>query len=314
MKKILIWIAIIIIVILALGVLRDQIIKTALTITISQVTGAPVHMDGFSLGVFNQSVKITGFKVYNPKGFSRGILVDLPKIGVVYDLKALLKKELHFPSIEIEIKELGLEKNKDGKLNVDSFKVVKQEKKKGQSPKQMPFQIDLLKLDMGKIVSRDYGSGKEPVVKVYDINIHRSYKNITSAQVLGAFILAEPMKAAGIKGAKIYSVAMLSGTAFLPVGLAFTFAGNDSAEQDFSVSFDRAYAAGLALLKQKGQVVEEDKPAGNISASVDSADITFKVIQKPDNNIQVVVSARKYLLPKPEIAGGILYEVAEKLK
>lgn len=315
MKKILVWPAVILIAAFFLAVIKDQIIKTAVTITASQITGAPVHIGGFSLGLFNQSVKISGFKMYNPKGFSRGILVDLPKINVKYDLGALLKKKLHLVGLEIELKELGLEKNKEGQLNVDSLKVVKEAgKEKGKQAEQMPMQIDTLKLNLGKIVYKDYGKEGWPVVNVYDINIHKDYKNITSAQALAALILSEPMKAAGIRGAKIYGAAMLAGAAVLPVAVAFTLAGKDSVEQGYAASFDKAYAAGLEVLKKMGQVNKEDKPGGVIFASVESADVTLKVIKKPRNSVLVTVSARKYLLPKPELAGGVLYEVTEKLK
>ncbi len=314
MKRILIVSAIVVIAVLAAGIIKDQIIKTVITIAATEITGAPVHIDAFSLGVFNQSVRISGFKMYNPKGFPRGILVYLPEINVTYDLGALFKKRLHLVSAEIELKEMGLIKNEEGKLNVNELKVVKQgAKKEGKPSKQMPMQIDMLKLGIGKIVSKDYSSGKEPVVYVYDVNIHKNYKNITSARQLAALIMIEPMKAAGIQGAEIYGVAILAGVAVLPVGIAATFAAKDSAQQEFASSFENAYDASLAVLRQKGRVTE-DRAAGVISGEVDSAQVTVKVSKKTAKTTEVVVSARKYLLPKPKIAGGVLYEIAERLK
>lgn len=315
MKKVFIVLAVVLVCFIVLGMLKDQIIKSVVTVTATQVTGAPVHMDGFSLGVMSQSVRITGFKMYNPAGFSRGILIDMPTIYVKLDLVALLKQNLHLINAEIELKEMGLEKNKEGKLNVDELKVAKQEPKKEAKPaKQMPMQIDMLKLGMGKIVVKDYTSGGEPTVKVFDINLHKNYKNITSAQQLAALILAEPMKSAGIQGAKIYGVAMLAGVAVLPVAVVATFAGKDSASQEFAYSIDKVYEASLKAIKQKGSIGSENKATGVISATVDSAQITVKITKKADNKTEVVASARKYLLPKPEIAGGILYDIAEKLK
>ncbi len=314
-KRILIVLAIIVIAIFAIGILKDQIIKTVITVAATEITGAPVHIDGFSLGVFNQSVRISGFKMYNPKGFPRGILVYLPEINVTYDLGALFKKRLHLVSAEIELKEMGLIKNEEGKLNVNELKVVKQgAKKEGKPSKQMPMQIDMLKLGIGKIVSKDYSSGKEPVVYVYDVNIHKNYKNITSARQLAALIMIEPMKAAGIQGAEIYGVAILAGVAVLPVGIAATFAAKDSAQQEFTSSFENAYDASLAVLRQKGRVTKEDRPGGIINGQVDSAQVTVKVSKKTAKTTEVVVSARKYLLPKPKIAGGVIYEISERLK
>jgi len=315
MKKTIVVLGILFIVIVTGNIIKDQLVKSAITIIATQVTGAPVHIDGFSLGVFSQSVRISGFKMYNPKGFSRAILVDLSKINVRYDFGALFKKKLHLVNVEIEIKEIGLEKNKAGKLNVDELKVVKQGKKQeGKPSEQMSMQINVLTLSMGRIVSKDYAAAGEPIVKVYDINIRKSYKNITSAQQLAALILAEPMKAAGIQGAAIYGAAMLTGVAVLPVALALTLMGRDSVQQDFITTFDNTYEEALRVLKQMGKITREGKSQGIIGAIINSAQINVKIIKKADNKTQVVVSARKYLLPKPEIAGGVIYRISEKLK
>ena len=314
MKKALIVLAIVVISILAIGILKDQIIKSIITIAATEVTGAPVHIDGFSLGLFNQSMRISGFKMYNPKGFPRGILVHLSKINVTYDLGAIFKKKLRLATAEIELNEMGLIKNAQGQLNVNELKVMKQaEKKEAKPSRQMLMQIDLLKLGIGKIVSKDYSSGKEPVVYVYDVNIHKSYKNITSVQELAALIMIEPMKAAGIQTAGIYGVAMVAGVAILPVGIAATFAGKDSVQQEFALSFEEVYGAALAVLSRKGKITEE-RAAGVIRGNVDSAWVTVKISNKTAKITKVVVSARKYLFPKPKIAGGVLYEIAEKLK
>ena len=316
MKKILIISAVVIIAILTIGIVKDQIIKSAITVVATQVTGAPVHIDGFSLSVFSQSVRISGFKMYNPEGFSKDILVDFSKINVMYDTGALFKKKLHLVNAEVDLKEMGLEKNKEGRLNVDALKVVNQEgpRQKGKPSEQMPMQIDILKLGIGKIVSKDYSAGKEPVVKVYDVNIHKSYKNIQSAQQLAVLILAEPMKAAGIQGAKIYGVAMLAGAAVLPVAVAVTFLGKDSAQQDFAADFDNAYNVSLAVLDRMGKTTKKDKINGIIGADINSVQVSLKVQKKSDSKIRVIISARKYFFPKPEIAEGVLYEISEKLK
>jgi len=317
MKKPLKLSLIVVVSILAAAILKDFVIKSVITVAATQVTGAPVHIDGFSLGVFNQTVRISGFKMYNPKGFPRGTLVYLSRINVTYDLGALFRKRLHLSNAEIELKEMGLIKNAEGKLNVNELKVMKQVEKKearGRKPsKQMPMQIDTLKLGIGKIISKDYSSGKEPVVYVYDVNIHKTYRNITSAQALAALILVEPMKAAGIQTAEIYGVAMAAGVAVLPVGIAATFAGKDNAQQEFAASFDNAYKAGLAVLKRKGKVTE-DRQAGLITGEVDGATVRIQIKKKAVDKVVIMVSARKFMLPKPKIAGGVLYEIAEKLK
>jgi len=315
MKKIVIILAAVLLALFAIGIIKDHIIKGIVTVAASNITGAPVRIDGLSLGVLNQSVRISGFKMYNPEGFSKSILIDLSKINAKYDLGALLKKKLHLINAEIEIKEMGLEKNKEGKMNVDALKIAKQGEKKEEKPsEQMPMQIDVFKLGIGKIILRDYSSGKEPILNAYEINIHKTYKDITSAQQLVALIMTEPMKAAGIQGVKIYGIAALAGAAILPVGIAATFAGKDSAQQEFASGFDNVYAAALAVMQKKGKITAEDKSNGIIKAEINSAGVALKINRKSANKTEIAASARKLLLPKPEIAGGVLYEIAEKLK
>ena len=314
MKKVIILI-LVIFALFVIGIVKDQIIKGVVETVASKITGAPVHIDGFSLGVLNRSVRISGFKMYNPEGFSKGILIDLSRINVKYDLGALLKKKLHLLNAEIEIKEMCLEKNKEGKMNVDSLKIAKQgEKKEGKPAEQMPMQIDVFKLGIGKIILKDFSSGKEPIINAYEINLHKTYKDIGSAQQLAALIMTEPMKAAGIQGAKIYGIAALAGAAILPVGIAATFAGKDSAQQEFASGFDNVYAVALAVMQKKGKITAEDKSNGIIKAEINSAGVALKINKKSANKTEIVASARKLLLPKPEIAGGVLYEIAEKLK
>ena len=206
MKKLITIIGVIIIFLIAAVIFKDQLIKTAITTGATNVVGAPVKIKKFSLGIFNQTIRIKDFKIFNPEGFPEGALVDMPEISVDYDLSALLKKNLHFKKLVIDLKEVGIYKNKDGELNVDSLKIVEQGQKstKGAEEKEepsepMPMQIDVLTLKMGKVVYKDLSAGEKPSVEVFDIGISKTYENITSAQQLVALILAEPMKKSGNK-------------------------------------------------------------------------------------------------------------------
>lgn len=317
MKKIIIVALVVIVGFFVVGMAKDQIIKSVVMAVGSNVTGTRIQIGGFSLGILKQVVSIKNFKMYNPAGFPAGVMVDLPQVHVESELFSLLKGKLHLKTVSIELKELNLIKNKEGKLNVDSLKVSQQQpeearEKKPAKPQQM--QIDLLNLNIGRIVMRDYSVEKGPAVEVYDINLKKSYKNITGAQQLTALILTEPMKAAGIKGAAIYGVSALAGVAVLPVAATVMFMGKDSAEKDFDVSLDKLYNVSLKLLNSIGQVKKEDKASGVIQADVRGANITVKLKELSGRTNQIVISARKYMLPKPEIAGGILYQITEELK
>jgi hypothetical protein len=73
------------------------------------------------------------------------------------------------------------------------------------------MQIDLFTLSIGKIVYKDYTIGTEPGVRVYDVNRHKSYKNISTVQQLALLMLAEPMNIFVEKKAEILGVPMREG-------------------------------------------------------------------------------------------------------
>ena len=301
---------------LAFCLVRDFLVKSLIGTAVSSITGAPTRVSGLSLSIIRQSVKISNFRMYNPKGFPKDILVDIPEIRVACNLKALITGKIHLRQLDLEIKEIGLVKNKEGKLNVDSLKIAAQkpEEKEKKPAKQLAMRIDLVSLGMGRVVSRDYSVEDQPVIKVYDINLKKTYKNIISAQQLAVLIISEPLKAAGMQGLKVYGVSMLAGVAALPVVAAFTFAGKDYAQETFSVTAQRAYDAGLQAIKMAGKVRQENKGSGIISAEVDGARVTLKLKKLSENSIQVTISARKFGLPQAEIASGVMYRLREQLK
>jgi len=317
-KKAGIIIAVVLVVLVAVSLLRDLAIKQVITVYGGHITGTTVTLDAFSLSLVRQSVAITGFTMHHPPGFEKGMMIDLPRMSLDVDALGLLKGKLHVQSAALSLKEMVLIRNREGKLNVDSLKIAqkkpdqqKQEPKKPQ--KKMPMQIDLLTLELGKVVMKDYTRGTEPKVTVYDLNIKKTYKNITSAEQLAALIMIEPMKSAGITGAAIYGAAAVAGVGLLPAVAVVTLAGKDSSQQEFNSRPERVYAESLNLVNAIGKVKSEDKAGGLIKASVQGTDMTITV-EKKDRKTLVTVAARRYMIPKPKEASGFLFRLAERLK
>ncbi len=310
MKKVLIVIGIVVAIsLVCMAIFKDMILKSVVTTVASRTIGSPVHMDGFSLNIFNSTIHISGFKIYNPGGFPEGIMVSCPKIKVIYDPNTLFKQKRHFLIVEIELKEMGVVKNKESKLNVDSLKIVQES---DDSPP-TPMQIDLFTLSIGKIVYKDYTIGTEPDVRVFDINKHKTYKSIPTIQQLILLVLAEPLKDTAIKGAAIYGVTLLTGIAAPPVAIAAIFIGQDSVQEIVVASFEHVYSISLEVLKRMGTITKEDVLSGVIKANINGAMVALQLEKTEDNKIEITISARKYLLPKLDIAGGVLYQISDKL-
>jgi hypothetical protein len=321
MKKILF---VILILLVALVVFKDQIIKTAIPIGSGQVLGTPAEVDHFSVSFLRQQISIKGFRLYNPEGFPKEVFIDIPEITISFNVPKFLQGKMDFPLVVFNLKELIIYKNKEGKLNVDSLKIAQQKKtesapaKKEQPKKpakQMPLHIDTLSLNIGKVVVKDYSQGGEPTVQAYDVGIkNKVYKDINSPEQLATLVMLEAMGPTAIKSAGLTAAASVLGVAFLPAGVAGVLMGKDSSTADFSASPDQVYAAALDVAKKMGQVSKEDQAAGFIKFAVDGANVTIEIKPQPENKTSVDVSARKMMLPKPEIAGGVLYNISEKLK
>src|SRR3989338_1279646 len=222
MKKVLVLSVIIVLLVITLAAFKDQLIKKAITSYMTRVTGASVTIDSFSLSLIKQSVRIQGFKLYNPEGFPQGVLLDIPEARADYDLALLLRKKVHLYLLLIDLKEVRLFRNKDGRLNVDSLKVARKEKSpSGSGSEKKMMQVDTFLLSVGKVVYEDSTKPKGLDMQVFNINIkNRAYRDITSARQLVVLVLIESMKGTAIKDAVIYGVGSLFGAGLLPVGVA----------------------------------------------------------------------------------------------
>jgi len=307
------------IVILSIAIIHNHsasLLGHAVSLGIRVIYGAELHIEGISINRASSSLEIKGFTVFNPPGFPKGRLIELPRIRAVYDLPALSKGMLHFRQVDIELKELAVIKNARGKFNVDSLRFVKKAALAQTNGKQKtPAQIDVLNLYVGDLVSKDYTQGSDPYVCVHNIHRKDTFRNVKDIQQLKSIILAAPIREAGIKGAIVCGVAALGGVWAVPVAFTIVMVGRDSAQEDINIQSRRIFASSVALLERMGTIIKADSTQGIIIAGIRGARVAVKVKEssRPYSCV-ITVSARKIFLPKPEIAAGILYQINEELK
>lgn len=307
MKKRKIILGIVIPGLIVLGLIKDQAIKTVVSAGITKVMGTPVEIRRFSLGILNQSVRIKGLRLYNPPDFPREVLLDLPEIRVDYSLPSLLKGRLYLPFLAINLKELTVIKNENGRLNIDGLK-LKQDKA-------MPMQIDSLSLNIGRVTYKDYSQGNKPLVEVLEVDIkNKTFKDITTAQQLAILMIVEALKPTAIKNAGIYGAAFLFGRKFLPSALRGLLSSKDHVVAEFKASYDRVYKACLETAQRTGRVIKEDKRLGEIKANIEASGVTMTVSRTFEEKVQVMIKASQYLIPRADVAGRILKKISERLK
>ena len=198
MKKLIIIIIAILAVLLVLSFSKNMVAKSAISAGVKAMTGLKLSMRSMNVGIFRTLIDIKGLNLFNPRGFPDKLMVDMPEIYVNYDLGAFLKRKVHLKEVRLDLREFVVVKNKDGKLNLDSLKVVQAEKGEVPAEKKekaaMPeFQIDVLKLKIGKVVYKDYSQGTPPMVKEYNININEQYTNITDPHSLASLIMVRAL-------------------------------------------------------------------------------------------------------------------------
>ncbi|MDP8248460.1 MAG: hypothetical protein P9M00_10015 [Candidatus Tritonobacter lacicola] len=192
-------IIIILVVIVALVLCKNPIARKATTAGIQAGTGLDADIGSMNVGLVTTLVGIDRFRLMNPPGFHDEVMIDMPEIYVDYDLGALLKKKVHLEEVRLNLKEFLVVKNENGEVNLDALKSTKKEEEKEPGEKkeaaEMPeIQIDVLDLKIGKVVFKDYTGGEAPVVREFNINIDRSFENISNPRTLVNLIVVEALK------------------------------------------------------------------------------------------------------------------------
>lgn len=214
MKKPIVVAVVVIAVLLAVSVVKDVAIKTAVEKGAEFVTGLRLTTSGFNVGILRSIVSIKNLKLYNPKGFVDPVMVDMPEVYVDYDLPAIFGGTMHLREARINLAEFMVVKNKDGKLNLDSLKAITAQKQgkaaQDQSGKPMKMKIDLLKLKIGKAVYKDYSAGGAPSVKEFNIGIDDTYTNIDNPNTLVSLIVVKALTGTAIGSLANFDVGSLS--------------------------------------------------------------------------------------------------------
>ena len=230
MKKKLFIVIGILVALFTLSVLKDILVKTSVEKGVELVTGLPLRIQGFRLGLINQAVGIRDLKLFNPKGYKDKLMLDMPEAYVDYNLGSIVKGKVHLEAIRIDVKEFTVVKNEKGELNLNSLKVVKAAKegkkpgagRKGKTP---AIQIDNLKLKVGKVVYKDYSKGAEPSVKEFNVNIDEEYKNISNPYAVVSLVVVKALRNTTIANLANFDLQGLQGTISETLGSAKKVAG-----------------------------------------------------------------------------------------
>jgi uncharacterized protein involved in outer membrane biogenesis len=216
MKKLGIVVGIIVVIFILLLVFKNVLIKIAVEEGTKRVTGLELAIGSMDVGFFAPKVDVTDMRLFNPAGFNDKIMIDIQKFLVDFELASFFKKRAHFKTLEVNLKELSVVRNKEQKLNIDALKSVGEKKQQGKKPveqkeaKKAPqVTIDKLILKIGKVTYKDYLPGETPFTKTVNVGINEVYRDVTDPNKLVLLIVVRALESSGIAQLANYDLGTL---------------------------------------------------------------------------------------------------------
>ena len=190
----------------ALVLSKDAIIRTLAERRIRAETGMDVKIGKFSVGLLSPVVTIKDFKLYNPPAFGGIPFVTIPELHVEYDRLALAQRRLHITLLRFSLAELSVVKNEAGQTNIISLmsKVGGKPPSGGErgsrgSARADKFEfagVDVLNLSLGKLRFIDLKSPQ--LSRELSLNLHdQILKNVKSEADLFGVLLLVWMRSGG---------------------------------------------------------------------------------------------------------------------
>jgi uncharacterized protein involved in outer membrane biogenesis len=205
MRKIAVAVVIILGFFVSLLAFKNMLIKTGLEKGTKNLTGLDLDIGDMDVGLLKSKVDITDMKLLNPEGFPDKTMIDMPKLLIDFELASIFKNIAHFETLELNLKELMVIRNKDRKLNISTLKSVSEktgdetrpveQETEGETPK---VKIDKLILTIGEVTYKDYSLRKTPFTKKFNIGIHEVYTDITDPKKLVNLVIVRALQGTGI--------------------------------------------------------------------------------------------------------------------
>lgn len=170
-----------VVLVVALVLLKDRIFQSWVQGRLEEGTGLPVSLQHAELDITSGRVTFLGLKLYNPKEYGGTPFLNFDELQIEMDRSALKKRQLQFRLLHIDMAELNIVEDKQGRLNLQAIKeqIEQQQKKKSSKPGKakdnepdLPLEfggIDTLNLTLGTVRKINLNYPDKPVVTDLDI-------------------------------------------------------------------------------------------------------------------------------------------------
>jgi uncharacterized protein involved in outer membrane biogenesis len=192
----------------AIVLLRDRLARDMLVNRLRLATGMEVKISAVHVGLLSPTLSIEGFKLYNTADFGGALCLDMPELHIQYDRSALRARQLHLTLLRLDLSELSVVVDKNGRKNFDPLQKKKKDHKDAAKPKDSPGQwkftgIDVMNATLGTFHMSNLASGQGEKIEFSVTNqILRHVKSWSDLAPLGLTTLSHG-KAASSDGSEV---------------------------------------------------------------------------------------------------------------
>jgi uncharacterized protein involved in outer membrane biogenesis len=199
-----------IVLVVALLLLKDTLIKSATERRMAAETGLPVRIGKMEVGLLTPTVTILDFRLYNLAEFGGSPFIDMPELHMEYDRTAMAQGKLHFKLIRLDLAEINVVQNAEGQTNLEML----QARQTG-SRRQMDLAfsgIDTLNLTLGQMKYTQMSQPQKPRIIKFGLK-NEILTNVRSPADLAGVLVKIALK----NGGNIFG----EGGLFDPLGALF---------------------------------------------------------------------------------------------
>ena len=162
---------------------RNFLVRKGMETAVTEVTGFPLTVGSFKLGITSSRVEIRDLHLENPEGFEDPRCLHANRIVADLEAKSVFGKVLHIEELVVNIPEVVVVKNAKGETNLDRLKALGGEaKEKTEKVKKEPlrWKCDRMHLKMGKVVFLDYtdAKGGKPKKDEWKLDVDEKFKDL----------------------------------------------------------------------------------------------------------------------------------------
>jgi uncharacterized protein involved in outer membrane biogenesis len=145
-----------VVLVVVLALFRNVIAQAVLERHLRAITGMDVSIGHVRIGLTEPTLTLSDARMFNSDDFGRATCVDIPELYIEYDRDALWNRKVHLKKVRLDLAELLVVQNDEGKNNFRELLARPAVKSSIVSGHNYEFQgIDTLNLALGKFKYSD---------------------------------------------------------------------------------------------------------------------------------------------------------------